>query len=56
MLDNYDLSSILQSKQAYRKELSKKSFADKLLIVESMRARELTISKARNELSKKKNT
>ena len=56
MMSDYNLSNILQSKQAYRKELSQKSFAEKLLIVENMRNRDITIAKARHELSNNKQT
>lgn len=54
MMSDYNLSSILESKQAYRKELSQRSFAEKLLIVEHMRNRDVTIAKARQELSNDK--
>lgn len=54
MMNEYNLTNILLSKQTYRKELSQKSFAEKLLIVENMRNRDVAIAKARFELSHNK--
>ncbi|OGR08038.1 MAG: hypothetical protein A2511_17575 [Deltaproteobacteria bacterium RIFOXYD12_FULL_50_9] len=49
----YDLSSILVSKKAYRKKLAQMPIGEKLLLIEQMRERNLTIAKSRSDLSEK---
>jgi hypothetical protein len=49
----YDLSSILVSKKAYRKKLAQMPIGEKLLLIEKMRERDLTIGKSRLDLAKK---
>ena len=49
----YDLSSILVSKKAYRKKLAQMPIGKKLLLIEQMRERDLTIAKSRTDLAKK---
>jgi hypothetical protein len=52
-MTNYDLSSILESKKAYRKKLAKMPIGKKLLLIEQMRERDLTIAKSRQGLAEK---
>lgn len=52
-MTNYDLSSILESKKAYRKKLSRMPIGKKLLLIEQMRERDLTIAKSRSGLAEK---
>jgi len=49
----YDLSSILVSKKAYRKKLALMPIGEKLLLIEKMRERDLTIAKSRPNLAEK---
>jgi hypothetical protein len=49
----YDLSSILVSKKAYRKKLAQIPIGEKLLLIEKMRERDLTIGKSRPDLAEK---
>jgi hypothetical protein len=49
----YDLSSILVSKKAYRKKLAQMPIGEKLLLIEKMRERDLTIGKSRPDLAEK---
>jgi hypothetical protein len=49
----YDLSSILESKKAYRKKLARMPIGDKLLLIEKMRERDLAIAKSRQDLARK---
>ncbi len=52
-MTNYDLSSILESKKAYRKKLAQMPISKKLLLIEQMRESDLTITKSRSGLDKK---
>jgi len=49
----YDLSSILVSKKAFRKKLAQMPIGKKLLLIEQMRERDLTIAKSRKGLAEK---
>ena len=49
----YDLSSILVSKKAFRKKLAQMPIGKKLLLIEQMRERDLTIAKSRTGLAEK---
>ena len=49
----YDLSSILAGKKAYRKKLAQMPIGEKLLLIEKMRERDLTIAKSRRDLAEK---
>lgn len=49
----YDLSSILVSKKAYLKKLPQIPIGEKLLLIEKMRERDLTIGKSRPDLAEK---
>lgn len=49
----YDLSSILVSKKAYRKKLAQMPIGEKLLLIEKMRERDLAIAKSRPNLAEK---
>ncbi len=49
----YDLSLILISKKAYRKKLALMPIGEKLLLIEKMRERDLTIAKSRSDLAEK---
>lgn len=49
----HDLSSILVSKKAYRKKLAQMPIGKKLLLIEQMRERDLTLAKSRTDLAKK---
>ncbi|MBN1906045.1 MAG: hypothetical protein JW927_13210 [Deltaproteobacteria bacterium] len=52
-MTNYGLSSILESKKAYRKKLAQMPIGKKLLLIEQMRERDLTIAKSRTGLAEK---
>ncbi len=52
-MTNYDLSSILESKKAYRKKLAQMPIGKKLLLIEQMRERDLTIAKSRSALAER---
>lgn len=52
-MKTYDLSSILESKKAYRKKLIKMPVAEKFLIIEKMRERDQSIAKSRQTLVEK---
>jgi hypothetical protein len=52
-MTNYDLASIIESKKAYRKKLAQMPIAKKLLLIEKMRERDLTIAKSRSGLAEK---
>jgi hypothetical protein len=47
------LASILESKKAYRKKLAQMPIGKKLLLIEQMRERDLTIAKSRSGLAEK---
>lgn len=49
----YDLSSILAGKKAYREKLAQMPIGEKLLLVEKMRERDLAIAKSRRDLAEK---
>lgn len=52
-MNEYDLSSILESKKAYRKKLTQMPVAEKFLIIEKMRERDQSIAKSRQALAEK---
>lgn len=52
-MNEYDLSSILESKKAYRKKLTQMPVAEKFLIIEKMRERDQSIAKSRQVLAEK---
>lgn len=49
----YDLSSILISKKVYRKKLAQMPIGEKLLLIEKMRERDLTLARSRRDLAEK---
>lgn len=52
-MNEYNLSSILESKKAYRKKLTQMPVAEKFLIIEKMRERDQSIAKSRQALAEK---
>lgn len=52
-MNEYDLSSILRSKKAYRKKLTQMPVAEKFLLIEKMRERDQSIAKSRQALAEK---
>jgi hypothetical protein len=52
-MKKYDLTSILESKKAYRKKLAQMPIGKKLLLIEQMRERDITIAKSRPGLAEK---
>jgi hypothetical protein len=52
-MNAYDLSSILESKKAYRKKLTQMPVAEKFLIIEKMQERDQSIAKSRKALAEK---
>lgn len=52
-MTNYNMSLIIESKKNYRKKLAQMPIGKKLLLIEQMRERDLTIAKSRLRLAEK---